>query len=185
MSQAPKGSTFVFVGFAAQDSTDYADTITSVYGNKYTVVVPTVAKGKEFAIEAIKTATVIYLGGGNTELLMQVFADWGLVDHLRTANDRGVHIAGMSAGAQALSAWYVHEDKDIFEFRRGWGFVSYGILVHANPASFHKCKSLWSDQDMRNTYPFIAIGEGAAWCVSGSETTKVGLGDIWTIAVKD
>lgn len=185
LSLAPKGSTFVFFGFAAQDSTDYADTVTSVYGDKYTVVVPTVAKGRDFAINAIKSAAVIYLGGGTTGLLLQVSAQWDLAPHLRAAIDQGTHVAGMSAGAQALSTWYIHEDNDIFELRRGWGFVSYGVLVHANPASFDKAKQLWSDQGMPDTYPFIAVEEGAAWRVSDLEATKVGSGSIWTIAARN
>jgi peptidase E len=185
LSLAPKGSTFVFFGFAAQDSTDYASTISSVYGDKYTVVVPTVTKGREFSIDAIKSADVIYLGGGNTDLLLQVFAQWGLIEHLRTAIDQGTHLAGMSAGAQALSTWYVHEDNDIFELRKGWSFAPYGVLVHANPASYDKAKLLWSDQGMTDTYPFIAIEEGAAWRVSDLEAIKVGSGNIWTIAARN
>jgi cyanophycinase-like exopeptidase len=185
LSQAPKGSTFVFFGFAAQDSTDYADTIRSVYGNRYTVVVPTEAKGRDFAVDAIKSAAIIYLGGGNTGQLLRVFAQWGLGEYLITAIDRGVHIVGMSAGAQALSTWYVHEDNDIFELRKGWGIVPVGILVHANPASFSKAKLLWSEHGMTGTYPFVAIGESAAWRVGTLEAQKVGLGNIWTIAVRN
>lgn len=180
LSLKPEGSKFVFFGFAAQDSTDYANTITSVYGKKYTVVVPTVAKGRDFAIDAIQSADVIYLGGGSTELLLQVFAKWGLADYLRAAIDAGTHVAGMSAGAQALSTWYIHEENDIFELRKGWGFVTYGVLVHANPASFHKAKQLWSDQGMPDTYPLVAIEEGAAWRVSDLVATEVGSGNIWT-----
>ena len=153
LSLARKGSTFVFFGFAAQDSTDYADTITSVYGNEYTIVVPTVAKGKEFAIDAIKSAAVIYLGGGNTQQLMRVFAQWGLVKYLRTAINRGTHVVGMSAGAQALSAQYVEEDDDMFELRQGWSVVPVGVLVHAKPASFSKAKLLWSDQEVSASTP--------------------------------
>lgn len=185
LSLKPESSKFVFFGFAAQDSSDYADTIASVYGKKYTVVVPTVAKGRDFAIDAIQSADVIYLGGGNTELLMQVFAQWDLVEYLRAAIDQGTHVAGMSAGAQALSTWYVHEDNDIFELRKGWGFVSYGVLVHASPASFDKAKLLWSDQGMPDTHPFIAIEEGAAWRMSDLEATKVGSGSIWTLAARN
>lgn len=185
LSLAPQGSTFVFFGSAAQDSTDYADTITSVYGDKYTVVVPTVAKGREFAIDAIQSADVIYLGGGNTELLLQVFAEWGLVDYLRAAIDGGTHVAGMSAGAQALSTWYIHEENDIFELRKGCGFVLCGVLVHANPASFNEATQLWSDQGMPDTYPFIAIEEGAAWRVGDTDASKVGSGNIWTLAAKN
>ena len=62
LALAPEGSTFVFFGFAARDSSEYINAIASVYGGKYNVVVPTVAKGRDFAIDAIKSAAVIYLG---------------------------------------------------------------------------------------------------------------------------
>lgn len=181
MSQAPQDSTFVFFGFASNDSTDYANTIKSVYGDKYTVVIPTVAKGRKYAIDAIKSAAVIYLGGGNTEQLMKIFAQWGLVQYLHAAIDRGTHVAGMSAGAQALSEWYVHEENDIFELRKGWGVVQLGVLVHANPTSYDKAALLWSDHGMSGAYSFIAIGESAAWRISGVEKNKVGLGSIWVL----
>ncbi|HVC36263.1 MAG TPA: Type 1 glutamine amidotransferase-like domain-containing protein [Candidatus Dormibacteraeota bacterium] len=182
LSLKPVGSTFVFFGFAAQDSTDYANTIKSVYGDKYSVVVPTVAKGREYAINAIKSAAIIYLGGGNTDQLLRVFAEWGLVEHLRAAIDRGVHIAGMSAGAQALSTQFVQEDNDSIELRKGWGIVPVDILVHANPTSFGKAKLLWSRHAM--TYQFIAIGEGAAWRVDTLKSTEIGAGKIWTISTQ-
>ena len=181
MSQAPQGSTFAFFGFASNDNADYANTIKSVYGDKYTVVVPTVAKGRKYAIDAIKSAAVIYLGGGNTQQLMKIFDQWGLVEYLHAAIDRGTHVAGMSAGAQALVKWYVHEDNDIFELRKGWDFVPLGVLVHANPTSYKKAALLWFDHDISDTYSFIAIGESAAWRISGFEKSKVGLGNIWTM----
>jgi peptidase E len=126
----------------------------------------------------------MYLGGGTTELLMQVFAQWDLVEYLRAAIDRGAHVAGMSAGAQALSTWYIHEDNDIFELRKGWGFVPYSVLVHANPASFDKAKLLLSEQDMPDAYPFVAIEEKAALRVSGVEVSEIGSSSIWTLAAR-
>lgn len=184
LSLKPEGSTFVFFGFAAQDSTNYADAITSVYGEKYNVVVPTVAKGREFAIDAMQSAALIYLGGGNTEQLMRVFSQWGLVEYLRAAIDRGTCVAGISAGAQALSMWYVHEESDVFKLRKGWGIAPIGVLVHATPKSRDKAASLWSSHQISNSCPFIAIGEHAACRISGSEATRIGLGDVWTLAAK-
>lgn len=182
--QAPQGSTFVFFGFAAHDSTDYADTIASVFGHRYNIVVPTVAKGKQFAIDAIQSAAVIYLGGGDTDELLRVFAEWGLVSYLQTAIDKGTCVAGMSAGTLALSTWYVHEENDVFELRKGWGIVPVGTLVHANQASYDKAMLLLSEHDMSGTYPLVAIGEGAAWRIHGDEATKVGSGPVWTFPVQ-
>lgn len=185
LSLAPQGSTFVFFGSAAQDSPEYADAIRSVYGDRYNIVVPTEAKGRDFAVNALQSAAVIYLGGGTTELLLQLFSKWNLVEHLRAAIDRGAHAAGMSAGAQALAAWYVHDEDDTFELRKGWDIVPVGVLVHANPASFDKAKALWSENDMTGSYPFAAIEEGAAWRVHGQQASKLGSGNIWTIAIRN
>jgi dipeptidase E len=181
MSQAPEGSNFVFIGFAAKDSLDYANTISSVYGSKFNIIIPTVAKGREFTIEAIKSADVIYLGGGDTDELMRIFADWNLSEYLQSAIEQGKCIVGMSAGALILSEWYIHEDGDIFELRKGLGLVSIGVMVHTNQTSYDKAKLLWYNSEVSRTYSFIGIGEGAAKLVDGLETTELGLGKIWTI----
>lgn len=181
-SLAPAGSTFVFIGFAAQDSSGYADTIESVFGDKFKVLVPTEKKGRNYAIDALEAASIVYLGGGDTDLLMQLFAKWDLLGHLTTALGRGVHIAGMSAGAQALSSWYVHEDNGTFEIRKGWGVVSVGVQVHAYQNTFDKTESLWAASSDAHTYPLIAIGERAAWRIDSlQEQRQIGPGTIWGV----
>jgi dipeptidase E len=182
MSQFPKGSNFVFIGFAAMDSPGYADTISSVYGIKCNVIVPTVAKGREFAIESIKSADVIYLGGGDTQELMRVFVEWDLIEYVQIAAEQGKCIVGMSAGALILSEWYIHEDENVFELRKGLGMIPMGIMVHANETTYNKAKLLWLNSKASDTYPFVAVGECAASFVDGSKTTKIGSGNIWTIA---
>lgn len=180
-SLAPVGSAFVFIGFASQDSVGYSDTIKSVFGDKFKVLIPTEEKGRDYAVNAIKSSSIIYLGGGDTDLLMRLFSDWNLVEHLSAALERGVHVAGMSAGAQALSSWYIHEEGDTIEIRKGWGMVSVCTLVHANRDSFAKAKSIWENFHRNNEHPFVAIGEGAAWCVDSTGDHKVGRGDVWEI----
>jgi hypothetical protein len=181
MSLAPQGSTFVFFGFAAQDSIEYADAIKSVFGSTFEVLVPTVKKGRDYAIDAIQSASVIYLGGGDTDLLMRLFSEWNLVGHLTAALERGVHVAGMSAGAQALSSWYIHEDGNALEVRKGWGIAPIGVLVHVNQGSFVKAKALWVSFEGASKYSFVAIGEGAAWRIDASGEHKVGHGAIWEL----
>lgn len=181
LSLVPENSIFVFFGFAAGDSTDYANAIASVYGGKYTVVIPTVAKGRDFAIKAIDSAAVIYLGGGDTDELLRVFSEWKLTDHLHAAIERGTHVAGMSAGAQALSAWYVHEDGNDFELRQGWGCVPVGLLVHATSETYEKAQVLWANNIASDAYRFVAIGNAAAWRVDESSARKVGTGEFWKI----
>ena len=180
-SLASEGSTFAFFGFAAQDSVAYSDTISSVFGSKFKVLVPTEKKGREYAISAINSSSVIYLGGGDTDQLMRLFSEWDLVEHLIAAFERGVHIIGMSAGAQALSSWYIHEDGSVCEVRKGWGIVSVCVQVHANPDSFDKARSAWTSFHKADTCPFVAISEGAAWRIDSVGEHKVGRGDVWRL----
>jgi len=42
---------------------------------------------------------VIFVGGGNTKSMLAVWETWNLMEHLRTAADAGVILAGISAGA--------------------------------------------------------------------------------------
>lgn len=180
-SLAPAGSTFVFLNFAAQDSPGYAEVITSEFGDRFEVVVPTEQKGCDYAIEVLKSAAVIYLGGGDADNLMQVVTKWNLLEHLTEALKRGAHIAGMSAGAQALSSWYVHEENGTFELREGWGIVPVCVQVHAQQASFDTAKSQWDASTDASKYSFMAIGECAAWRVDANDQRQVGSGTIWKV----
>ncbi len=183
MKLAPWGSTLVFFGTAkADDSEEYAEVIQKVFRDYFNIVIASKAKGKEFSENAIKSASVVYLGGGTTKLLMDHFEDWNLVHLLQEAIDRDVVVAGMSAGAQALATWYIHEENDSQEIREGWGLVggSIGVLVHATNDSFSRAKSLCKKKKDSKLY---GIGEGAAlrFNKDNTEGIKVGNGSIWTV----
>jgi dipeptidase E len=176
---ASKGSFFVFFPSAAGDSAGYINTIESVYGEYFEVIAATKEKGRIFVQEAIKKASVIYLGGGTTKLLLDFFKEWELTLLLREAYERGIIIAGMSAGAQALCAYYIHEEDGLFELRKGWGFAPMCCLVHANEPSFLNSKKLYSDFAEKDDIKMIGIGEKSAWCIDNSEEYSIGDGTIW------
>lgn len=174
-------STLVFFSTAAGDSLDYINTIEYVFGSTLEIIAPKESDGLAFALSAIDSASIIYLGGGSTELLLNHFNKWNLVPALKQALDRGAHLVGMSAGALALSTWYIHEDKNIMEVRRGWGLVPACTLVHAHHDSSSRAESLWKDNQEAKAYTFLAIGEGASWCISQTGEQKIGDGEIINI----
>ncbi len=174
----PANSTFVFFGTAAGDSPEYIHTIESIFKSNFKIIAPTEKDGPEFALSAIKSASIIYLGGGTTKLLLDLFEKWELVQPLREALNRDVHLVGMSAGALALSTWYLHEEGDSMELRRGWGFASVCTLVHAQKDSSARAQIIWKGNKDAHATPLIAIGEGAAWRISSHDTQKVGSGEI-------
>lgn len=183
MKSASKGSSFVFFGTAAGDAEGYGDIIRKTFGEHFDVMVATEAKGREFSENAIKNASVIYLGGGTTKFLMDHFEKWNLIPLLVEAIDRGAVVVGMSAGAQALAAWYVHEDGESQEIRKGWNITgeSIGVLVHATEDSFKRAQGLVSGSEYVNS-KLYGVAQGVALLIDekGSDFTKIGKGEIWT-----
>lgn len=179
---AAPGSSLVFFSTAANDAEAYIETIQHVYRDYFDVVVATMDKGKSFSEHAIQQATVIYLGGGQTELLMSQFEAWNLVPHLVEAIKRGVLVVGMSAGAQALSKNYIREEHGAFDVRTGWGIIgsSLCVLVHATPDSFQRAKEIYLQKGLSGG--LCGIGESAAILLQDVDLTsrKLGTGNIYT-----
>jgi hypothetical protein len=85
----------------------------------------------------------------------------------------------MSAGAEALSSWYINKEDDALEIRKGWGIASACVLVHATQDSVNKAKSTWDNFDKDGSCPFIAISERAALRIDSEGEQKIGDGNIW------
>ncbi|MDR0696519.1 MAG: Type 1 glutamine amidotransferase-like domain-containing protein [Christensenellaceae bacterium] len=94
----------LFLPTASSDSLPYYNSFrkiyTSVYGLKADVGL--LIKNKD-SIDKIKekidVADLIYVGGGDTKLLLKVFNQTGIIDKIKEAYNSGVIITGVSAGA--------------------------------------------------------------------------------------
>lgn len=183
MKSANKGASFIFFGTAAGDAEGYGDIINKTFGSYFNVTIATKAKGREFSENAIKNASIIYLGGGTAKILMDHFEKWNLVSLLREAIERGVIVVGMSAGAQALAAWYIHEDGESQEIRKGWDFAgsSIGVLVHATEDSFNQAKNLFFNSEHTDSKLYgIAEGTALVFSINSTDFVKIGVGKILT-----
>ncbi|NGZ76993.1 Type 1 glutamine amidotransferase-like domain-containing protein [Saccharibacillus alkalitolerans] len=67
---------------------------------------------------------VIYVGGGNTRSMLALWREWGLNDILREAYERGIVLAGLSAGS---ICWFEEGVTDSVTGRLG-GIRGLGIL---------------------------------------------------------
>lgn len=173
---AKRNSKFVFLGSAANDAPGYIEAIEKTFNDYFEVIAITKEDGKRAAQNAINSASVIYLGGGQTELLLSLFQDWDLIGSLKKANDNGAIIAGMSAGALALSSFHIETGDDGPKIREGWGLVNACIHVHATGKDANRINEFYQKNKSLDQ-SFIAIAENSAWIVSegGSET----IGEVW------
>ena len=105
---------------------------------------------------------IVFVGGGNTKSMLALWREWGLVDELRRAYERGVLLAGISAGA---ICWFEQGVTDSLAGKLG-PLDCLGLL----PGSC--CPHYTSEPDRRPTYhrllregslaPGVAIDDGAA-----------------------
>jgi peptidase E len=145
-----------------------------------------VTKGDDpdYAALQIKNATVIYLGGGDTSELIDFFYEFSLFRLLKEAHYNGACLVGMSAGALALSKWYVHErggegEGESFELRDGWGLVNICTYVHAHPEGIVESKRLMDENNLDPNL-FVGIEEGTALYIKQGKKLHIGTGKVYT-----
>ena len=132
----------LFIGTASHDSMPYFNsfrkTYTSVFDIKADVALTVYG---EMDLEKIKgkfeKADFIYVGGGDTLYMLKRWQEFGLLDLIKDAYDRGVIICGLSAGA---ICWFedIYTDSELVEregaysMQKGLGWLDGRVSPHYN-----------------------------------------------------
>ena len=132
----------LFIGTASHDSMPYFNsfrkTYTSVFDIKADVALTVYG---EMNLEKIRgkfeKADFIYVGGGDTLYMMKRWQEFGLLDLIKDAYERGVIICGLSAGA---ICWFedIYTDSNLVEregaysMQKGLGWLGGRISPHYN-----------------------------------------------------
>lgn len=95
----------LLIPIASNDSLHYIETFTNYY-NKLGCKVDTLRLSSENNENLIRSkifmADIIYIGGGNTSKMLRIFKRTKVNDFLKMAYEKGIIIAGISAGASGL-----------------------------------------------------------------------------------
>ena len=116
----------LFVPTASNDSEGYIQAFTKVYGKKLGCRVQSLCllanPNHREITEKILDADLIYVGGGNTLRMMQVWRRLGVDAELNRAARRGTVLCGLSAGA---ICWfrYGHSDSRSFSGQAEWSHI--------------------------------------------------------------
>jgi len=139
---------FLFIGFAAHDKADtYYESMKITYSNLgcdcLHLKEEVLKSDKNALIEMIKCADIIYVGGGSTLRLMNVFRRHNFSEMLKkNLNPNGVVLCGKSAGAICWCK-YGHSDTrkyksgDKFTKLSGLGFINIMLSPHYNETRAH------------------------------------------------
>lgn len=169
---------FIFFPTAAKDSLDYVNSMRKIFENDFNFRAVVESEGKEVAEVAIMESSVIYFGGGKTEYLLSLFDRWQLLPVLKHTIGKGTLIAGISAGVQALAAWYADIEEGKAVWKQGWGIVDIGCLVHAREKTAEIAFREFQKLELSET-PFAAIGEKGSWIELSESKISYGFGDVW------
>lgn len=74
--------------------------------------------------ERIMSSDIIYVGGGNTSMMMRVWRKLGVDAMLEEAYEKGIVLAGLSAGSICWFRSGLSDSKKLRDRRRGYGRVS-------------------------------------------------------------
>jgi peptidase E len=137
-----KNPKLLFLGTASNDAEGYIDAIQEHFGGRLGCTVSALKLSTENpTADQIKNAIlgtdIIYVGGGNTVRMSEIWKQKGVDILLRQAYDKGIVLSGLSAGA---NCWFKHavtdsaaiaagaENGTMLSIMNGLGFID-GVFV--------------------------------------------------------
>lgn len=120
----------VFIGAASHDSMPYFNSFRKTYTSEFNIKADCVLSvygemDEQKIASKFEKADMIYLGGGDTLFMLEHLKNKGILPQLLNAYERGVIIAGLSAGA---ICWFKQMYTDSEKFHGGEGYSLCGGL---------------------------------------------------------
>lgn len=155
----------LFIPTASGDSEDYITNFKALYEKKLkcNISVLTLLRNRPThneIKEVILSTDVIYVGGGNTLRMMKLWRKLGLDNLLKKAYDKGIILAGVSAGAICWFT-YGHSDSRKYSSGKGADFIKVrglGLYGYIFCPHYHKEKREKSFAEMmKKNKDFIGL----------------------------
>lgn len=140
-SSKKENPNFLFIPTASKDAEAYIEVINNLYENlgctTDTLYLSNVEVNKEEVNQKIENADIIYVGGGNTSYMMEVWRQYSVDKALIRAYTSGKVLSGLSAGS---ICWFIagHSDSEFIEdverpkhkWVKGLGIIPYLHCPH-------------------------------------------------------
>ncbi len=133
----------IFIPTASSDAQGYIDSVFEYFSSLNCVVDSLCLTHKNLSEQEIKdkilSADIVYVGGGNTRKMMNIWRENNVDTYLKLAYDKGVVMSGLSAGSICWFKWG-HSDSDAYEngyncaFSKvaGLGILNFAHCPHYN-----------------------------------------------------
>ena len=182
----------LFLPTASHDCMPYYNTFHKVYTGIFDIKTDVaLTVGREFDAEKMQAkfqkADFLYVGGGNTVYMLEQWRKTGLLPMIRDAYERGVLIAGLSAGA---ICWFEQMYSDSvtegeYAIYPGLGWIKGKISPHYNERMldfdeivlYNRFRA-WGIEnnaalEFADGEPVRTFGGGKVWLLDGSDGVSV------------
>ncbi len=117
----------LFIPTASNDPVDYCEAFDHIYGvllgcRTDHLLLYNKPGDRSAAARKIKSADLVYVGGGNTLRMMKMWRRLGIDRLLIRACQRGAVLAGSSAGAICWHEWG-HSDSRAYSGKKKWSYI--------------------------------------------------------------
>lgn len=174
----------LFIPTASHDCMPYYNTFHKVYTGIFDIKTDVaLTVGREFDREKMAAkfarADFIYVGGGNTVYMLEQWKETGLTELIRAAFERGVLIAGLSAGA---ICWFedMYSDSVVegeYAMYSGLGWIKGKISPHYNERTLD-----FDETVLYNRFRAWGVENNAAVeFVNGEPVRKIGSGRVFVL----
>lgn len=182
----------LFIPTASHDCMPYYNTFHKVYTGIFDIKTDVaLTVGREFDREKMAAkfarADFIYVGGGNTVYMLEQWRETGLTELIRAAFERGVLIAGLSAGA---ICWFedMYSDSVVegeYAMYSGLGWIKGKISPHYNERTLDFNETVlynrfraWGIEnnaaiEFSDGEPVRTLGSGKVFVLDGSDGVSV------------
>lgn len=157
----------VFIGTASGDAPLYFEIFSEVYGGQLGCQTRQLIVGEGLEQEILDWADLVYVGGGNTMRMVDLWRSHGVDKLLRRRFEEGMVVSGLSAGANCWFQYY-NTDSPTFEGAApgttiragGLGWFEFSLCPHFIREPFRREAFI----DMMKSTPGIgiAVDDGAA-----------------------
>jgi dipeptidase E len=141
-----------FVATASCDAQGYIDKFYEAFKKE----LPTHLTMKDLALpniqEVVNGLDIVYVGGGNTFYMLEIWRKTGFDIVLKNAYQNGVILAGISAGAMCwFEACYSDKNDEEFEECKGLGILKGVFCPHYNEEKWRMAFDQWAATQKNST----------------------------------
>lgn len=166
----------LFIGTASNDSPDYLKPVVNHFGQRLGCNVSALELAKSTPTEtemrkALDDTDVVYVGGGDTLLLVTRWQETGFDKLLKEYGEKGVVLSGLSAGAICWFDWYDNDeyiendrgekDWSKLDLLPGLGFIKGFCVPHYNTKNAQE-KALFNNLLVKKSVYGYALDNGVA-----------------------